>query len=82
MDACLEFEGNDEYDADLFLETDYACVDFTDEYFMHQWMDKIGPEGFSVFGEMDRTNNKLESYHSRLPGIFGVRPVLPVFLRK
>lgn len=82
LDACIDFQGNEEYDLELFNDSDYACAEFIDEYFIHQWMDKIGPEDFSVFREVDRTNNKLESYHSRLPQIFGTRPVLPVFLRE
>lgn len=33
-------------------------------YFNRQWLKKITPEGFSTFGQIDRTNNYSESHNS------------------
>lgn len=34
------------------------------KYFKAEWMGKVGPEVFSVYNLVDRTNNYLESLHS------------------
>ena len=78
VDAIRDFQNN-EHTGDDF---DYSCCEFVDAYFESYWMDRVTPEGFSVFNEIDRTNNKLESYHSQLPEILGIRPMLTVFLRE
>lgn len=67
---------------DIGDNSDYSCCEFIDEYFESYWMDRVTPESFSVFDEPDRTNNKIESYHSQLPEFLGIRPILTVFLRE
>lgn len=36
------------------------------QYYRNFWIDRVTPAGFSVFGVAYRTNNAIESYHSRL----------------
>lgn len=35
-------------------------------YFQREWINIVGPDGFSVFNSNDRTNNFVESYHARI----------------
>lgn len=51
-------------------------------YFNNFWLDRIGPMGFSVFGLAMRTNNCIESYHSRLLHRLGVHPTAWAFICK
>ena len=44
------------------------------KYFKRQWVQKVTPEVFSVFGVVDRTNNFLESYHRTLNKRLGKAP--------
>lgn len=76
LDAILESKNSEDDDAE------YDFCEFVDEYFIPYWMERIRPENFSVFDEIDRTNNKIESYHSKLPRFLGIRPILTAFLRK
>ena len=58
-------------------------LDFAD-YWERFWLNQIGPEGLSVFGLADKTNNIMESYHSLLKHILGAKaPWWPImeFLR-
>lgn len=63
-------------------EPNECCLFFYEEYFEPYWLSTIGPENFTVFAEMDRTNNRQESYHRDLANVMGSRPVLRVFLRE
>lgn len=55
---------------------------FLDNYILGFWINQIGPEKFSVFGEDHRTNNNLESFHSTLLKQMGTHPNIWDFLRK
>ena len=52
-------------------------------YFKGTWLSEtrhnFKPEDFSVYGQPDRTNNHIESFHSRL---HLVKPNIWIFLRK
>ena len=50
------------------------------QYFDSHWMNKIGPEGFSVFGLTDRTDNATESYHRDWRSRVQTKPYLSTFL--
>ncbi|XP_043286702.1 uncharacterized protein [Venturia canescens] len=43
-------------------------------YYDRYWIRTVRPEGFSVYGLSRRTNNIIESYHSRLQHHLGRRP--------
>lgn len=43
-------------------------------YFTRYWLGTVSPEGFSVYGLSRRTNNIIESYHSRLQHRMETRP--------
>lgn len=43
-------------------------------YYRDQWLTRIGPEGFSVFGLKDRTNNVIESFHAMLRRKLDIHP--------
>ncbi|XP_043468217.1 uncharacterized protein LOC122502303 [Leptopilina heterotoma] len=51
-------------------------------YFERQWLRRVRPEGFSVYGFQDRTNNVLESYHKTLLTVFGKKPSIWNFTKK
>lgn len=36
-----------------------------------QWMGRVGPQSFSVFGQAERTNNCQESFHRHLNSAMG-----------
>lgn len=43
-------------------------------YYQNQWLTRIGPRGFSVFGLQHRTNNVIESWHSLLKRKLDIHP--------
>ncbi|XP_045533852.1 uncharacterized protein LOC123720928 [Papilio machaon] len=43
-------------------------------YFVAQWMARVGPEGFSVHGTAHRTSNVAESFHASLRRALGASP--------
>lgn len=53
---------------------------FMTKYFHKQWMKTVGARIFSVYGEIDRTNNYSESNNSRLRQIIGKEPPCWKFL--
>ncbi|CAI6348987.1 unnamed protein product [Macrosiphum euphorbiae] len=55
---------------------------FLDNYILGFWINQIGPEKFSVFGEDHRTNNNLESFHSTLLKQMGTHPNIWDFLQR
>lgn len=55
---------------------------FLNNYIRGYWIEQIGPEKFSVFGEDHRTNNYLESFHSTLLVQMGPHPNIWNFLRE
>lgn len=50
------------------------------KYFKREWMTIVTPEGFSVYGTNDKTNNWLESYHSRINEVVGKNVSWQTFL--
>ncbi|XP_051167015.1 uncharacterized protein LOC127285188 [Leptopilina boulardi] len=52
------------------------------KYYENQWLERVKPEGFSVFGLNRRTNNVLESYHKRLSTKIGKKPSTWQFTKK
>lgn len=50
------------------------------KYFQREWIDIVGPEGFSVHGTNDRTNNYVESYHARINESMGKNVTWQEFL--
>lgn len=51
-------------------------------YFRKEWMTIVTPEGFSVFGALDRTNNCLERYHRDLNQFLMSNPSVRKFFGK
>lgn len=51
-------------------------------YFQKQWIQKMGPQGFSVFGLQARTNNVIESFHAVLLRHQGIHAFAWSFLCK
>lgn len=51
-------------------------------YFDKQWMIRVGPDNFCVYGAPYRTNNCLESYHRNLKAMMGKSPHAIKFLSK
>lgn len=51
-------------------------------YFQNFWLQRIGGGGFSVFSIANRTNNIIESYHSRLLHRMAVHPTAWDFMSK
>ena len=51
-------------------------------YFERYWLKVVKPDGFSVFGLPQRTNNCSESFNNSLKHTLGHRPVPCEFLRK
>lgn len=49
-----------------FTETNYGFLEFYDEYYEQQWLKKITANRFCVYNKDKRTNNQLESMHSKL----------------
>lgn len=43
-------------------------------YFQRQWIQAVSPKGFCIFGLQRRTNNAIESYHSRINHRMGRHP--------
>ena len=72
----------DEIDEGISLALRQRCNQFL-QYFKRTWLSENGqnfrPEDFSVFGHADRTNNDVESFHSRLHLI---SPTIWAFLSK
>ena len=48
-------------------------IQFTD-YFQSFWINRVGTSQFSIFGLQLRTNNSIESFHSRLEAKLSRRP--------
>ena len=66
-----------------FPDFEEPLADFC-SYHERFWLRQIRPEGFSVFGLDDRTNNTMESYHAVLKHVLGAKaPWWPImeFLR-
>ena len=66
-----------------FPDFEEPLADFC-RYHERFWINQIGPEGFSVFGLQDRTNNVMESFHALLKHVLGAKaPWWPImeFLR-
>ena len=51
-------------------------------YFRIQWLERVGPEGISVNGLPDRTNNGMEGVNSYLLSKIGAKPGFWEFCRK
>lgn len=51
-------------------------------YYRKEWMTTVTPEGFSVFGALDRTNNCLERYHRDLNQFLLSNPSVNKFFGK
>ena len=57
--------------------------DIFEEFFVYyesQWILTVTPKYFSIHGEINRTNNFLESFHSLLKSIFGKRPLIELWI--
>lgn len=52
------------------------------DYCERQWLNKVGPNKFSVYRETRRTNNALERYHRTLKSQTATNPELVKFLSK
>lgn len=84
---CPEFCVLDGYRATVqyaqqFPQIHIMIEGFLNNYIFGFWIEKIGPERFSVFGEEHRTNNILESFHSTLLRQMGTHHNIWDFLRK
>lgn len=51
------------------------------EYWTRQWSTTITPEGISIYGLENRTNNAIESFHATLLRVVGIRPQPWEFIR-
>ena len=66
-----------------FPDFEEPLLDFC-TYHERFWINQIGPDGLSVFGLADKTNNIMESYHAVLKHVLGAKaPWWPImeFLR-
>lgn len=63
-------EYNTRTNVDLPQPTSAALQIFL-QYIREFWLNRIGPERFSVYNEPRRTNNDMESFHHRLNQAFG-----------
>lgn len=54
--------------------------DFIFEYYRNWWLNDVGPEGFSVYGERNRTSNAIEAYHRRMRIKMGSHPGIWIFM--
>lgn len=51
-------------------------------YYEKEWINLITPEGMSVYGIKDRTNNYIESYHRTINGLCKKNPTPNNFIGK
>ncbi|KAJ8665880.1 hypothetical protein QAD02_007542 [Eretmocerus hayati] len=51
------------------------------KYFNDEYMKVVTAKGFSVYGENDKTNNKIESFNSYLLRLIGKKPLPNKFIR-
>lgn len=63
------------------LEKNILQLNVIIEYVERFWMLRVGPHNFSTFSEPRRTNNSLESFHSRLVSLMGNHPNIWSFIR-